>query len=319
MIKYIVSFIVMTIVGILYDRYKHAVSKHEFVENHDMVQKYLLSETALTGNKPIIWIHIDYETNARKWLSFGSRNSQCLNQPYLYITIQSIINKCGNDFNVCLIDDNSFSKLMPGWNININNLADPTKTHIRSLALSKILYYYGGMLVPNSYVALESLQNIYEQGMKQTSCFVVETNNRGSSATYAETFPNHNFMGCKKHCPIIKNFMLFLERLDSSDYTNEMDFLGQANKWCYQQVASKAMTSIDGTLVGTKTKNQKPILIDHLLQKSYIDFCDNLQGIYIPSHEILRRTKYQWFARLNPEQIYTSDLILSKFLLVSNK
>ena len=116
----------------------------------------------------------------------------------------------------------------------------------------------------------------------------------------------------------MKNFMLFLERLDSTDYTNEMDFLGQANRWCYEQILTNNMTLIDGKLVGTKTKTNEPILIDNLLQKSYINFCDNLQGIYIPSKEILRRVKYQWFARMSPQQIYTSDLTLSKFLLLSN-
>ena len=318
MINYVVAFVVLTIISILYDRYKLKLEKQDNIENYDIIQKYLLNEEALTGVKPIIWIHIEYENNSRRWLDFGSRNTKCLNQPYLYITIQSIINHCGNDFNVCLIDDESFTKLMPGWNININNLADPVKTHIRSLALSKILYYYGGVLVPNSYLSLQSLQNIYEQGMKNTSSFVVETVDRGNTSTYVDSFPNHKFIGCKKQCPIMKNFMLFLERLDSTDYTNEMDFLGQANRWCYQQVSTNAMTLIDGKIVGTKTKLNKPILIDNLLQKSYIEFDDNLQGIYIPSNEILRRVKYQWFARMSPKQVYSSDLILGKFLLLSN-
>ncbi len=319
MLKYLTVFVVLTIVGIFYDKYKLKNQKQDNRKNYDIVRRYLLNETALTGGKPIIWVHIDYEINSRNWLSFGSRNSKQLNQPYLYVTIQSIINQCGNDFNVCLIDDDSFTKLLPGWNINIPQLANPVKTHMRSLALSKILYYYGGVLVPNSYVALENLQTIYDIGMKNKSCFVVETIDRGNTATYVECFPNHKFIGCSKQCKIMKQFMLYLEHLNSTDYTNEADFLGQANRWCYEQVLSNKMNMIDGKLIGCKTENNKPIYIDNLLQSSYIDFDKNLQGIYIPSNEILRRIKYQWFARLSPEQLYNANIILSKYLLLTNE
>ena len=51
--------------------------------------------------------------NARWWKSFGSRNTKCLNQPYQYLTIKSIVDKCGEHFNICLIDDKSFEKLIP--------------------------------------------------------------------------------------------------------------------------------------------------------------------------------------------------------------
>ena len=318
MIKYILAFVVMTVIGILYDRYKIKMNRVDNLKHKDIVEKYLLNNTALTGNKPILWVHIDYEKNARNWLSFGSRSSTQLNQPYLYITIQSLINNCGNDFNICLLDDESFSKIIPGWSVDFKNLADPVKTHTRSLALTKVLYYYGGILVPNSYLALQSLHHIYTKGLANTDSFVLETIDRGNTATYVEVFPNHRFMGCKKESKTVKQLMLYLERLDSSDYTNEMDFLGQTNRWCFEQITQNNMTVIDSKLIGCKTKTNKPIYIDELLQSSYIDFIDNLQGIYIPANEILRRIKYQWFARMSPEQIYNSTLILAKYLLISN-
>ena len=79
-----------------------------------MIKKYLLNESPLYGfNRPKIWIHTKYEVNARKWKSFYSRNSTDLNQPYIHLTIKTIINHCGDDFNICLIDDETFSKLIP--------------------------------------------------------------------------------------------------------------------------------------------------------------------------------------------------------------
>jgi hypothetical protein len=78
------------------------------------------------------------------------------------------------------------------------------------------------------------------------------------------------------------------------------------------------MNMIDGKLIGCKTKDNKPVYIDDLLQSSYINFDKNIQGIYIPSNEILNRIKYQWFARLSPKQLYNANVILSKYLLLSN-
>ena len=58
-----------------------------------------------------------------------------MNQPYKYITIKSVIDKCGEDFNICVIDDNIFTKIMPNWNINISLIAEPLKTNIIKLTL----------------------------------------------------------------------------------------------------------------------------------------------------------------------------------------
>ena len=69
-----------------------------------------------------------------------------------FLTIKSLIDKCGKDFNILLIDDESFMKLIPGWNIDLNKIGDPIKGKIRRLALARILKYYGGMIVPSSFV-----------------------------------------------------------------------------------------------------------------------------------------------------------------------
>ena len=78
-------------------------------DDYKLIEQYLLNDSPLYGyNRPKIWIHSKYELNARKWKDFQSRNSTDLNQPYIHATIKTIINHCGNDFNVCLIDDESF-------------------------------------------------------------------------------------------------------------------------------------------------------------------------------------------------------------------
>ncbi len=92
--KYILFFIVLTVIGIFYDKYKLKMETDEKYEQYDIVKKYLLNDSSLANSdKPIIWIHITYDVNARWWPQFGSRNTKCLNQPYIYLTLRSIIEK----------------------------------------------------------------------------------------------------------------------------------------------------------------------------------------------------------------------------------
>jgi hypothetical protein len=102
--------------------------KSQFVENdeYDLVRQYLLNDSPLYGyNKPKIWIHSKYEYNSRVWKSFQSRSSTDLNQPYIHMTIKSIVDHCGDDFHICLIDDETFSKLIPSWDIDLTTMAEP--------------------------------------------------------------------------------------------------------------------------------------------------------------------------------------------------
>jgi hypothetical protein len=154
--SYIYSFIVTIVIGFLYNRYKSFEDSDEEKASYSLVQKYLISDehennSLAKHKKPILWIHMKYDINARWWSSFYSRNSTDLNQPYLYLTIKSIIDACGKDFDICLIDDESFMKLMPEWTINVTLIADPIKSKVRELALSKLLYKFGGFLVPPSF------------------------------------------------------------------------------------------------------------------------------------------------------------------------
>ena len=140
-IKYFSAFILVTTIGVLWDRYKVKWGiRSDEEQNEENIKKYLLNEDSILNGKPILWIHNKYEINSRNWDSFYSRNNAKLNQPYKKLCVESIIQKCGDDFNICLIDDDSFSKLIPSWTLQIGEMTNPIKSHIRKLALSKILY-----------------------------------------------------------------------------------------------------------------------------------------------------------------------------------
>ena len=119
--KQIILLALLLIIGYMYSKYNGKISKDVEKEEYDLIHKFLANDdNKMDRKKPFLWVHVEYDVNERSWKNFGSRNTTDLNQPYLYLTIRSIIEKCGNSFNVCIIDDKVFNKILPGWSINVD-------------------------------------------------------------------------------------------------------------------------------------------------------------------------------------------------------
>ena len=317
LVKFTFAVIVIVIIASYYNDSKRQTEVRR-LDKYNLIQEYLLNPGKAADKKPILWIHNNYKINARNWDNFGSRNTRKLNQPYLYLCVKSIIKHCGASFNVVLIDDNSFKKLIPNWNVSMSILSDPITTHMRLVGLSKLLYYFGGMIVPSSTIAVRDFLPVYNEGVSCHGCFTTEIVNRTSASRYKEFFPSIKIMGCKKNNEIIKNMVNYLEVLALQDYTSESDFLGEANRWLYEQTAKRRMYLTDGKKFGVKTICGKAVNIEDLLGNGSIEFDKRvLVGIYIPGDELLKRTNYQWFARLSEEQTLKAETIFSKHLLLS--
>jgi hypothetical protein len=272
----------------------------------------------LTLKKPIMWIHIDYEYNARNWLSFGSRSSLELNQPYLYLTANSIIKHCEKDFHICFIDDDAFYKLLPGWNVDMSRISGIIKENMRNLAMIKLLYTYGGFRVPLSFVCMRNLIGLYKSGTNGDSAFICELVDRNVTSAEFNFYPSIAFMGAKKGCVVLNELIEFMQRTISRDYTDQSKFLGDFDRWCNARIQRGQIKLVEGKLVGTKTMDNEQIIIDDLLSNEYIDLYSNAYGIYIPANEVLKRRNYEWFARMSPEQVLQSTIIISKYILLAN-
>jgi len=314
----IVILIIVSVIGFLYNRYMEKMDRLQGLGNsYGAIQNYLLTDSSLSDvKKPILWIPIEYEYNARNWLSFGSRSSFELNQPYMYLTVKSIINQCGDSFHICIIDDNSFRKLLPEWNINLDATANPVKCNIRKLGWVKILHRYGGMFVPPSFLCMRNLEELYNTGIAGGKMFVGQNVDRNQTSVTHEFYPDMRFMGAPKECGVLNDFMDFMQRIISTDFTSESVFLGDFNRWANSR--TREINIIDGKLIGTKTLNDTPILIDDLLSNNYIDLYAKTYGIWIPAEQILNRRHYEWYARLSPRQVLESEVILSKYILLAS-
>jgi hypothetical protein len=333
---YIYSLILTLVLGFFYNRYKHIEDVDEEQKSYRMVQQYLINTDMSTQplldkqqKKPILWIHMKYDVNARWWSSFYSRNSMDLNQPYLYLTIKSIIDSCGKDFNICLIDDESFTRLMPEWTLDVTLIADPIKSKIRELALANLLLKYGGFLVPPSFICFQSLEPLYRQKTSVSAStntitntitntmFVAEMLNKTTTSSQMMYFPNTAFMGCLKGDQVMREYTSYLEKIVSQDYVDESTVTGAYGRWCFEKSQKGEVQVIPAEQLGIKDADGTALTIDRLIQKTYVNLAGNVLGLYLPADDIINRTAYNWFARLSAKQVLESDTTIGKYLLIA--
>jgi len=317
---YVLFIVIFLFINIYYHKLLNNENNSEMKKHIDYVNKYLINNDNLENSKPILWIYVENSNNVipsknqRRWLNFGSRNTNDLNMPFQNLTINSIINKCKNDFNIIIVDDNSFKNIIPNWNIDLNKVALPIKYHLRNLALMNTLYYYGGILVPSSFVCFKSLYELYYSSLCKSDMFSFEFVNRTSSANVNKFIMQSNFIGCKQESENMKKYINYLTILNSKDFVAEQDFLGSANLW----LENNNIMKIDGLYIGTKDSNGKMVIVDELINNTYLDIHQDSYGLYIPWYDIVNRNKFQWFARLNEKQVIESETNIGKYILLSS-
>jgi len=317
--KHIIYPLIVTItLSLLYNKYKVTEGEDENMKNYKLVRQYLLNDSSLAqSKKPIIWVHMVYDVNARWWPSFGSRNTDNLNQPYQYLTLKTIIDKCGDDFNVCLIDDDTFPNIIPGWTIDLSLVADPVKSKIRQLALAKVLYHYGGFLMPSSFICFQNLATLYSTLTAGDKMFVGEMLVRNGVSEKANFFPDTKFMGCIRGCNMMAQYINYLEVIASTDFTSDSNFNGAYGRWCFEKINQGEMNMISADLLGMSDAAGKQVTLEMLMSNNFLNLSGQVQGLYIPADEILKRNNYNWFARLSAKQALDSDTTIGKYLLIA--
>lgn len=299
-----VAFIVITIlVSFLYRRYLDKEEKEQQLRDLHIIN----SEFLLKGKKPILWIMVPRVYNARKWSSFYSRSSDTLNIPYMYLTIQSIINKCGKEFTICVIDDDSFGKLLPNWTPDLDKIGDPLREKVRYLGMIQLLYKYGGLMVPPSFLCLQDLTPIWKQICDTDKPIVVQDNSYHDYSQYA---PNPYFLGARPESPVMDEFINYLSVLITKDYTAESIFLDSLSKWLNLRVMNEKIIQIGGELVGVKNSLGDPIVIEELFEDNPLLLLKDIYGLLIPHEQIQKRTKFNWLCYLEKDKLLklNSDL-----------
>lgn len=291
----------------LYKSYQINEDKLESNTNNVLINDYLLSEiTQHKIKKPILWIHIPYKINSRNWESFYSRSNENINQPYIYICIKSIIDLCGNSFHVCIIDDDSFEKLIPNWKIDMSKISEPVIDNMRKLAFMKLLYNYGGMFVPYSFVCYKDLIGLYNENSNKF--FAGEFKTESVLFNKTEMYPNYEIIGSTKNNQEVFDIIKLIEINIHNNTSDNLEFEGTLESILYEKIEKNKITMINGKLLGTKKENNKLLTIEDLFSETNLQLNKNIYGIYLPSKTILKNTHYNWFAMLDIDSSIHGDL-----------
>jgi hypothetical protein len=206
----------------------------------------------------------------------------------------------------------------------MNMTAEPMKSQYRQLGLAQLIYYYGGIVVPNSFLCTRNLKDMYEHGIIDGKPFVCEAINRTSNNNTQKNgsnllfIPSTYFLGAKKNNIVILQYVEYLkERSKRGYYTNEYDFVGDIEVGALATGKDGKMNIIGGEFIGIKTNKRKQVLLENLLEDNYLDLNPNMYGIYIPEDELLTRPKFQWFAVLDSSQIMETNTFLSRHFKAS--
>lgn len=314
MIDYIIIIALIFLGLILYKQYE----SKQYVDDHYFIKKYLLQESSLANTKkPILWIYVPCIPNARNIKTFGDGNSDRLNQEYLYLTLKSIIQYNDKSFTICIVDNYSFHKIIPGWEYDINSMSPPISCNFINLAMAKLLYYYGGIIVPLSFLCFKDLIDMYDYGTKEDKLFICENINKSVTCSTHEYTTDITFMGCSKNHPVIYDYTKFVEIIISTDSTADSKFSGVHNEWFYQ-LRGKQITVINGKRIGVKTKTYQKITIEDLFSETYIPLSKESYGVYIPACEILERSNYEWFSRLSKKEVLSGNTNIQKYILLTS-
>tara|TARA_Y100000389_G_scaffold23464_2_gene20077 strand:+ start:11493 stop:12374 length:882 start_codon:yes stop_codon:yes gene_type:complete len=261
-------------------------------DERELVQKYLYNEN-YSNIKPYLWVYVPQDDNSRKWSSFNERKTNNLNTPYIEYTLNTILNKNKDFFNVCVISDNDFVNLIPKWDYEIDSFSGQNKDRIRELAKQKILYYYGGLFVPPSFLCKKSLRSLYE--FSDINSFKI----------YCDKY--ESIYGSKKYNEQVKKYISDLETYVKTP-SIEVEFEDSINR-----SGDEYLMQLDGKLIGTKDKYDKVIDLNELLGESSISFDNSFLGIYIPRIDIQNSVKYGWFQRETVMNISNSSIYIAKY------
>ena len=320
LIKYVLMIGLILTASIFSNKFKTMFIDPSSDQEYELIRKYLLNDNPLYGfNRPKLWIHTKYEYNARMWKSFGSRSSHDLNQPYIHLTVKTIINHCGKDFNICLIDDDSFQRLIPNWTTKLGDIPEPQRQFHRQLAMMELVHMYGGMVLPNSFVCVKNLYPMYKDTLaKNNRPFVMEQANPYVTRSKKTFVANPAILGAQKRDPVIQSLCEYMKGVCNRPMlgSDMSDFAGLVSERCSEAIQQEKMTLLDGIYVGAKTSRGRATVLEDLMQDKDLDVPDDLlYGVVIPADTLLTRPKYQWFAVLHGDEILKVNCVASRLLL----
>ena len=303
---FVYVFIVVLFSVLMYKYYKKKYDNNvmEFKKENVDIDIYFFSELYLKKSKNRkLWVHIPFEKNSREWESFGSRSSHKLNLAYMSLCIKSIIDWCGQSYDIIIYDDTNIPVLLPETKVDLMKLSGSLLDKYRELCKLQILHMYGGVMVPPSLFLRKNIKEIDNPKM----WFVCETYN-DDNVSYSNLTHSTELMGSNAdNVELNKYIQIYANELKKDfveNYNFDMNYFKQNN-----------IPYIDGKLIGTKTRYNDKITIEDLMSNKKIILDKQHVGLYIPHEQLMKRRLYNWYCKLSEEEVLKCQVFISYYML----
>jgi len=246
-----------------------------------------------------VWVHIPFEPNSRMWDSFSDRRTTRMNLSYMNLCIKSIVDCCAEKYDIVIFSDSDFEDLLK-LPVDHAKLSGALLENHRQICLMKIMYEYGGVLVPPSLFLRESVYHLDNPQQWYVS-EMVNTNNVSNQ----KMLPSNQLMGTNAKNPELLLYIQHLEKQDRSVVESP---------FCENYFISKQIPVIDGGLIGTKN-NTGPVVLEDLMSDQVLELTDNNIGLYMPDEVLKKRIHYQWFCKMSESQVLECNCAFSYYIL----
>jgi|MDTB01.3.fsa_nt_gb hypothetical protein len=259
-----------------YDRWDYINAfKNESVNIEDHFFKSI--DRLHYSSKRKMWIHMPTQANG-----------------YLLLCLKSIIDHCGQYYNIILFNDADLGTLLSS-----EDSTDNLTSHQRSILLLALMHEYGGVIMPRHMFLKSTFKPI-----DNDKFFVSKIYNQGKSVTMSDYVYSTELMGSNKNNPILLEYINKIRKEPhltfSDDVLKDMD-----------------IPYIDPKLIGNQDVYGNKITLEDLMLDKQIEFVSNSIGIMIPHDELLRRPKYNWYCELEPSDVLTAHIFLSKYMMAN--
>uniref|UniRef100_A0A6C0D306 Glycosyltransferase n=1 Tax=viral metagenome TaxID=1070528 RepID=A0A6C0D306_9ZZZZ len=303
---FVYVFIAVLFSVLMYKYYKKNYDNNviEFKKENVDIDVYFFSELYLKKSKNRkLWLHLPFVKNSRDWESFGSRTSHKLNLAYMTLCIKSIIDWCGQTYDIIIYDDTNIPVLLPETKVDLTKLSGTLLDKYRELCKLQILHMYGGIMVPPSLFLRKNIKEIDDPKL----WFVCETYN-DDNVSFSNLTHSTQLMGSNaENVELNKYIQLYAKEL-TKDFVENHNF--DMNYFKKNQIPY-----IDGKLIGTRTRYNDKISIEDLMSNKKIILDKHHIGLYIPHDQLIKRRVYNWYCNLNEEEVLKCNVFISYYML----
>ncbi len=269
----------------------------------------LLRQVGLESAKPNLWIHLSTQSTlpfpGMSLLPGMQTSTNRIDKvpAFEQLCAYSVLFHNSREFNVVLITDDDFSLLLPGWNVNLDAVSEDGRKAVRDVALLRVLYYYGGLLVPSTFAATAPFSMPTALPKDHVMAFATPTtgtNRSEEDEVHKPLFgPCPRFMLSAPNNPTVRQLIDALS-VKTGTHAQVSSFEDRASMAMRQMMQEGKVRMLSGELIGTKDAEGQPVNVAEAVDG--FSRAPQSIGVLVP-RRVYRVRKYGWLMRESPANI----------------